>query len=312
MSQEQWHAEIVITDTLVKECLQMQFPDLLPIHLKCIGEGWDNKVYLINENIIFRFPRRKIAVELIERENTVLQILQHQFNLEIPNPMFHGKPLPLYPYPFHGYKMIKGIAGCYESLTEEQRIASLPPLADFLKKLHHLDAPQAIKLKPYVFNRTNTPQSVEALQDRLHKIMTRNIVPINKAVFDLEMIAALQIQLPNDKCLIHGDLYSRHLMFQQGHLTGIIDWGDIGINNKSVDLAVIWSFYPQSCHPLFFEHYGAVDAATWLYARFLGIYSSLTVILYADDIGDKPLLYEAINSVKRINPDLVYQKFSDH
>jgi aminoglycoside phosphotransferase (APT) family kinase protein len=34
-------------------------------------------------------------------------------------------------------------------------------------------------------------------------------------------------------------------MFNQGRLTGIIDWGNTGINNRAVDLAVIFSFYPR-------------------------------------------------------------------
>ena len=74
MSSEQWHADILITEELAKNCLQDQFPLLSPIKtIKCIGEGWDNKVFLVNEKIIFRFPRRKIAVELMERENKIIK-----------------------------------------------------------------------------------------------------------------------------------------------------------------------------------------------------------------------------------------------
>lgn len=124
--------------------------------------------------------------------------------------------------------------------------------------------------------------------------------------FKREMEAGLAINLPNEnKCLVHGDLYSRHLMFNNGQLTGVIDWGDVGINNRSIDLSVIWSFYPSSCHGLFLEKYGKVDEETWHYARFLGLYSALTVILYANDIGDQLLLDESIDSVHRINPKLI-------
>ncbi len=308
MSGEQWHAEILVSDELVKTCLTEQFPTL-PLHdIQCIGEGWDNKVYLINKNLIFRFPHRHIAVPLIERENAVLTKLQSIRCVEIPHPIYLGKPSLLYPYPFHGYKKIPGQSGCHAHLTMQEREASITIMANFLKQLHSINATHALKLgaKSQVYDRTNVEEVVASLTERVSKIIAQKLCTINMAQFQIEMQSALKIKLDKEQqCLIHGDLYCRHLMFNQGHLTGTIDWGDVGINNKSVDLAVIWSFYPQRCHPEFFELYGPVDPATWQYARFLALHSGLTVILYASDMGDKLLVAEAINSIKRINPNLI-------
>src|SRR5262245_21292901 len=127
-----WHADIEITEELVRNCLQMQFPSLAPIKtLQCIGEGLDNLVFLVNKNLIFRFPRRKVAVQLIERENNVLKNLQSMFNLAIPNPQYIGHSTDQYPYPFQGYAMLKGISGCHANLSPQDRNASLPLLATF-------------------------------------------------------------------------------------------------------------------------------------------------------------------------------------
>lgn len=310
MSSEKWHADIQVTDELVKACLQEQFPTLMPLtEIKCIGEGWDNKVYLVNKKIIFRFPRRKIAVELIERENQVLKVLPSLIasNIAIPNPRYIGYATPRYPYPFQGYEILEGVSGCHAQLTEQERIASLAPLANFLKQLHSIDEAQALGIgaRSQVFDRTIVTNTVNTLNERIDKIISKKLYNINKDCFKHEITLAEKIMLPmNDKCLIHGDLYCRHLMFNQGKLTGIIDWGDTGINNKSVDLAVIWSFYPRECHKQFFEIYGVVDAAAWQYARFLGLYSAFILILYGHDTGDSMLVTEAVNTAKRINPDL--------
>lgn len=78
----------------------------------------------------------------------------------------------------------------------------------------------------------------------------------------------------------------------------------MAISHKSVDLAVIWSFFPASCHQEFLQCYGTVDPMTWQYARFLGLYSGFTLVLYGHAIEDKPLIKEALASIKRINPDL--------
>jgi aminoglycoside phosphotransferase (APT) family kinase protein len=308
MSGEQWHADIEVTETVVKACVQDQFPVLSPIQsIRCIGEGWDNKVFLVNEKIIFRFPRRKIAIELIERENDLLKSLQSMFSLDIPNPQYIGKPTEDYPYPFQGYPMIKGISGCHANLKVQDRITSLPTLAAFLKQLHSIDEQKAFAIgaKPQILERINVKKMVNALNERVEKIIDRKLCRINKVVFQEEITTVQKINLPShEKCLIHGDLYCRHLFFNDGKLTGIIDWGDAGINNKSVDLSVIWSFYPSTCHSLFFELYGAVDLATWRYARFLALYSMFTTLLYGHDIGDDLLATESRDSIKRINADL--------
>lgn len=308
MNNELWHADIPITDELVKECLHHQFPLLAPIKkIQCIGEGWDNKVFLINEKIIFRFPRRKIAVELIERENKILKNLYPIAAIDIPNPKYIGQPSSCYPYPFQGYDIIKGVSGCHAQLSTQARIASLRTLAIFLKQLHSVNETQALSLgaKPSMFDRTNIKKAVNELTERVDKIIARKLCIINEHNFQQEITMAQKVELPTDKCLIHGDLYCKHLLFNENKLTAIIDWGDVGINNRSVDLSVIWSFYPNSCHQQFFEIYGAVDSATWQYARFLGLYSSLTLILYGHATNDILLIEESTNAVKRINADLV-------
>lgn len=75
----------------------------------------------------------------------------------------------------------------------------------------------------------------------------------------------------------------------------------MSISNKSVDLAVIWCFYPSSCHKQFFEYYGAVDSVTWQYAPFIALYTAFTHLLYEKDIDDPLLFAEAIRTIKRIN-----------
>ena len=76
-------------------------------------------------------------------------------------------------------------------------------------------------------------RAINSLSERVEKINTRNIASINLSVFNEEMKTASGISLPKTKVLVHGDLYCRHLMFDQEKLVGIIDWGDVGINNPA-------------------------------------------------------------------------------
>ncbi|MCB1827004.1 MAG: phosphotransferase [Coxiellaceae bacterium] len=309
MSQKQWHPDIEVTATLAKHCIETQFQQLSPIKkIQCIGEGWDNKAYLVNDAIIFRFPHRTIAVDLIERENQVLQALQSRFSIAIPNPQYLGKPSEHYPYPFHGYPVIKGLSGCHAKLSRRERQASIQPLALFLKALHTISETEAPELgaQDQWVDRTNTARMTEMLAERVENINRQNIVTIDNTVFEAEVSIANALKLTEyPKVLVHGDLYCRHLLFDQGQLSGIIDWGDSGINIPSIDLALLYSFYPAEAHPAFFAIYGEVDSELLKHARFLALYSMLTVLLYGDDIGDKQLVIEAKRAIKEINPKLL-------
>lgn len=150
MNTELWHADIEVTQDLVAACLEDQFPLLMPIaSLQCIGEGWDNKVFLLNEKIIFRFPRRQIAIDLIENESRLLNNLQGIFEVAIPHPEYIGKPSSHYPYPFHGYPVIKGLSGDHAKLSDKERLASLSLVARFLKQLHRIDEKKALIVRRY-------------------------------------------------------------------------------------------------------------------------------------------------------------------
>ena len=309
MSKELWHPDINITDGFAKTIIEKQFHELAPLKIKCIGEGWDNKVFLVNDQFVFRFPHREIAATLIERENAVLAHLQDRVTLKIPNPIYVGKPDHNYPYHFHGYQMITGKSGCHANLSASDRNTSITKLAEFLKRLHSITESEArtIEAKDQVFDRTDADRAINSLTERVEKINARNIASINLSVFDEEMKTASAISLPKMKVLVHGDLYCRHLMFDQEELVGIIDWGDVGINNPAVDLGVVFSFYPADCHKDFFDIYGDIDSQICAYARFLGLYSAITVMLYGHDIEDPQLVQEAKASILRINWKLLEQ-----
>ena len=83
-----WTAEFKIDATLAKTLIESQFSELLPVTLELIGEGWDNLVFRVNQNFLFRFPRRKLGVELIQNEAILLPKIQDQLPLTIPHVSF--------------------------------------------------------------------------------------------------------------------------------------------------------------------------------------------------------------------------------
>lgn len=303
---KKWQADIDVQVEQVKRCLLEQFSTLLPLNnIRLIGEGWDNRVFLVNEKVIFRFPRRKVAAELIAHENRVLPQLQSHFSLRMPNPIYQGKPSESYPYSFQGYVHLEGTSG--EDLSQENRLASLRPLSVFLKQLHAINQKQALILgaEPQVFDKTRVQKAITTFKERVNQLISLNPVSINIQEINNEVEKIQDIELPDSLSLVHGDLHFKHLVFKYGKLTSVIDWGDLGINHPVVDLAIIWGFYPSKYHSIFHEIYGCVDQITWNYARFLALYMAFTFFLYGQDIRNEKLVKEAIQSIKRINPKLL-------
>lgn len=307
MSTEDWKPDITVTDEIVSHVINAEFRELSPVKVELIGEGWDNKVFMINDKLIFRFPHRKTTISLINKENKLLNYLKNIIDLKVPNPIYIGKPCKNYPYSFHGYEIIPGKSACHASLTKGERHRSITTLANFLKKLHGVSATKAnnLGLNEQIDHYTNTEYLIRKLKERAKQINEKSFAAINMSILDDEINISTSLDLPKTKVLVHGDLYCRHLMFKEGSLIGIIDWGDAGIGNQSIDLSVIFSFYPEEYHKKFFEIYGDIDEQTLRYARFIGLYSSITVLLYGYSIQDHKLFKEAMDSIERINPSII-------
>ncbi|MGE3919634.1 MAG: phosphotransferase [Gammaproteobacteria bacterium] len=238
IEKDEWHPDIEVDEKLVKHCIEQQFSELMPIKsIRCIGEGWDNKVFLINDKIVFRFPHRKIFIELIEQENLILNKLPVFQNIKIPALKYLGHPTIEYPYAFHGYELIVGTPAYQLEFTEEELVNSLVDLAKFLKKLHSIDERKAMALgaQPQIWDRTNIQKSTEAISERVKKNNERNRHKINTKLFEEETHEIKNISFSQkDRCLVHGDLDFRHILFYHQKLVGIIDWDDLGVNDRSV------------------------------------------------------------------------------
>ena len=70
--------------------------------------GWDNTAFVVNDEWVFRFPRREIAVALIERESRLLPRIADELPLPVPRPDLVGAAEPRFPWPFSGYRALPG------------------------------------------------------------------------------------------------------------------------------------------------------------------------------------------------------------
>jgi hypothetical protein len=67
-----WLPEIEVTAQSAEALIAEQFPALHPTHAEPFAVGWDNTAFLVNDEYVFRFPRRQLGADCLATENDVL------------------------------------------------------------------------------------------------------------------------------------------------------------------------------------------------------------------------------------------------
>lgn len=293
MTAKLWDADAEVTSEDVARLIERSFPELRPVRMELLGTGWDNIAFRVNQEFVFRFPRRKIAVDLIEIEKRVLPLLAPFLPQPIPAPVFVGVPDDLYPYPFVGYPYLSGVTACRVEWSEEARAENAVPLARFLAHLHSLpvDNAASINAPGDTIHRADLSKRLPVLKERVGALHTSSLP--EGGVEPLLALAERLASTPQSDappCWVHGDLYARHLLMDDQHrLCGVIDWGDVHLGDRALDISIAFSFLPPGARELFRNAYSPIDAATWDRARFRALHYGAVLVSYGSDVGDKAL-----------------------
>jgi aminoglycoside phosphotransferase (APT) family kinase protein len=289
-----WSAECVVDERLARCLVETQFPSLAPVRLKSLGAGWDNTAYLVNDALVFRFPRRQIAVELLETEFQLLPKIAPRLPVQVPVPKFQGQPAQDYPWVFSGYQFLPGRTADAAAFDEGDRLLAAEPIARFLAALHSIQAEEAIRwgARPDSLARLDVSHRAPLLRQRLEGIVGLGLVDNEKALLEVIELA-VGGRSSKTTTIVHGDLYTRHLLVDENkQLSGVIDWGDLHLGDPAIDLSIAYGFLPPSAREIFQRAYGPIDDGTWRLARFKALQTAVAVVAYGHDVADADLLRE--------------------
>lgn len=295
---QQWQAEFILDPEVARDLIESQFPALKIAEFSLFGEGWDNYAFLVNRSILFRFPRREIALAGFAIEQKVLPALSDKLPLKIPVPKYIGIPTKRYPNSFVGYDFIAGITACRAALSRAERNALTVPLAMFLKQLHEIKDREIIQhLNPDPFQRFNIKWRLEKGLELLTILASKGIIK-EKAVLQQYMENIEHNLIDEERAVVHGDLYARHLLLDaRKQLVAVIDWGDMHYGTRAADLEILYDFIPKESHSLFIKEYGTIKEITLKLSLFRACYSGLILLNYANEMNDYDLLKEALQGI---------------
>ncbi|ANF96688.1 phosphotransferase [Paenibacillus bovis] len=298
-----WDAEWRVNEELARTLIGRQFPQLSSKQVKRLGWGWDNTVFLIGDEYVFRFPRRAIAMGSIRMEGQLLPKLETYITIPYPKPLFYGEASDEYPVPFLGYDYVPGDFPI--GLTEEQRALSAKTLAKFLRRLHEFPVQEALKYGIQQDHRNLT--DIASRKVKLEGFLTKVVKHLSPEEFDV--IEAYMSSLQKDRVeavnvLLHGDLHFKNMLVNEnGTVSGIIDWGDLSVGHPACDLSVAYSFLPPYARSVFFEIYGGADEETKMLARLIAVYIPILILMQAIDDGNEAIAAEAKSNIMRALSD---------
>ncbi|MGH3110269.1 MAG: phosphotransferase [Gaiellaceae bacterium] len=302
-----WDAEVVIDGELVRGVLAEQFPELDAASARPLAEGWDNSVWVVEEQWAFRFPRRAIAIPGVEREIAFLSRIAERVPVRIPVPVFVGRPSERYRWPFFGCALLPGNEPADLALSDEERVRLGRELGSMLRVLHApgtrhaADPHSALPVDPV--GRT-TPERVVLAREQLRRLEALRLWHGAGAVSGILEEAGRLPPPSGPYVLAHGDLHARHVLVDGGSLTSVIDWGDVCVADASIDLMLVWSLLPPSERDSFLSAYGGpVDAERRLRARAITLRVYAALALYAHDIRNLGLKREALAGLDRVLVD---------
>jgi aminoglycoside phosphotransferase (APT) family kinase protein len=283
-----WTADIAIDAALALQLVDEQFPQLAATRAEPFGSGWDNAAFLIDDTVVFRFPRRRVAAALIAREAAILPLIASHLPLAVPVPTFIGTGDARYPSVFGGYVRLDGVTACSAALTDDERIASAPLLGRFLRRLHAIDVEplRTCGLEPDTIGRLDHPKRLAISRERVATLAGAGFAQLASCVAWLAAHPAAPVP-PERRTLVHGDLYARHILIgAERRPTGVIDWGDLHLGDPAIDLALAHLMLPPDAHAAFRDAYGPIDDRTWSVARYRAVYHALVELEYGIRTGD--------------------------
>ena len=273
-------AEFVIDSTLVHTLLREQHPDLAHLQLRPVGEGWDNAVFRLGEELAVRLPRRAATVTLMEREQRWLPEIAPHLPLPVPTPVRTGRAGAGFPWPWSVVRWFPGSASFPPPPFDVATVAQA--LGGFLRALHRPappDAPDNAWRSVPLDGRT---ARLHEHLDQLHDTVNRERI---LAVWDRLVVTS---RWPGPRMWIHGDLHPGNLLIDNGLLAAVLDWGDLTAGDPATDFSVMWMLLPPEHREALFSAAGRsrsnpADEEIWRRARGWALAIGVAIVALGQD-----------------------------
>jgi aminoglycoside phosphotransferase (APT) family kinase protein len=270
------HADEIETDALlVRRLLAAQFPEWAGLSIERVrSAGTDNALYRLGEDLVVRLPRIHWAVGGVDKDLLWLPKLAPLLPVAVPVPLAKGEPAEGYPWTWGVYPWLAGENPAVDGILDAKSLMN--EVADFVNALHRIDLAGGQTAR-----RGRPLAEVQDEEARAALAELKGMIDVDAATtaWNAALLAPPWTGRP---VWVHGDLLAGNLLLEGRHLTGVIDWGGVGIGDPACDLIVAWGLLPRELRPAFRAELG-VDDATWARGRGWALSVGLIALPYYED-----------------------------
>lgn len=216
------------------------FPDIQSSSTKLITKWWSNDIIILDNNIIFRFPKEEFTKNNFSKEFKLLNILQTEIkNIQIPNYKYISKNND-----FWWYNIIKWIELKKSYLKNNQNQEKIAKqIWEFLTQVHSIDINIFNWLldldvsKHYSFEYGYINYIVNQYKEIEDKFSAKTFSKIIEFIHE-----SLNYKITNP-CLTHYDFQWKNIIISEdkNNVTWMIDFSDMAIYDPAIDFVwLLW------------------------------------------------------------------------
>lgn len=222
------------------------FPDLEIHQLDSIESGQFNHILMINNELVFRFPRYMHIMDGWEIRQAAIDYIRPHLPLPVPEMIYQSPNNHIPGEVFSVLRMIPGKPLYRERLAAIDNVDVIQRLAEqatgFLKALHSIDV-TALKV-------TVPAEDPLDFYEHFFEEVRTTLLPIMRPSAQLETEVLFEQLLdflrcnPYHPCLIHNDFGGSNILYdeERQQLSGVIDFSSLCLGDPAVDVASLSTY----------------------------------------------------------------------
>lgn len=233
----------IVSAAQAQALITRQMPDLALLPLRRTGiSGTDNVLFRLGPDLVARFPRFLAAEAQISTQSQWVARVCAPLPLAAPLTERLGLPGETYPFRWSVLRWLPGHAAFAGRLDQA---AAATALAEFLTTLRAQPQPDGAPLRGdadrLALRFASLGPHVGQFRGEADPVVLARIA------------AAMRLLPAHDGPLVwvHGDLHPLNLLARGGHLTGVIDWGGMGLGDPATDLLIAWTLFDTPAREAF-------------------------------------------------------------
>src|SRR5262245_34956353 len=271
--------ELQIDEALARRLLADQFPVWADLPLRRIEPGGTvNAIFRLGDELSVRLPRRKGPTTPGSRELQWLPRLAPLLAVDVPVPVAQGRPSEGYPWFWEIHRWVDGETVPVSAIDPIRAARDLASLVGAMQQIDPAGAPRGRGIP--------LAERDPEIRDWLARFRGD---PGVTAEWERALAAP-----PWDGAPVwhHGDLDVRNWLVRKGRISGVIDWGAMGVGDPACDVMVAWKLHSPAARAAFRDAL-PTDDATWERARGWVLSQAVAILAYYTPENNPVLFHEA-------------------